>query len=83
MWCLTGPPMRSFTLGICTDNLSPSDGDHRSGDRAPGPKPHGGLPGLAAAKPLPRKAVSEARQRAEWLFRAVPVNWKGDGSATP
>ncbi|HZQ37750.1 MAG TPA: hypothetical protein VFD32_17595 [Dehalococcoidia bacterium] len=51
-------PLLLGTLSKLAQNLGLGDGDHRSGDRAPGPKPHGGPPSLTAAKPLPPRSVS-------------------------
>jgi hypothetical protein len=76
-------PLLLGTLSKLAQNLDRSDGDNRSGDRAPGPKPRGGLPSLAAAKPLPREDESKVRQHGEWLVRALPTDWSGEGSATP
>lgn len=74
-------PLLLGTLSKLAQNLDRGDGDNRSGDRAPGPKPRGGLPGLTVARQLPREDQSDARS--EWLIRAVPVDWSGEGSAAP
>ncbi len=74
---LAEPAVRPLLLGTLSklaQNLDRSDGDNRSGDRARGPKPRGGLPSLAVARPLPREDLSEAQQCTEWLVRAVPVD---------
>src|SRR5579871_2766651 len=82
------PAVRPLLLGTLSKlahnlhNLGPSDGDNRSGDRAPGPKPRGGLPSLTAAKPLPREDPNLALQRGGRLVRAVPVDWADEGSET-
>ena len=76
-------PILLGTLSKLVTNLGPGDGDNRSGDRAPGPKPRGGLPSLAVARPLPPEDEREAQRRGEWLVRAIPRDWSGEGSATP
>ena len=83
------PAVRPLLLGTLRKlahnlhHLGPGDGDNRSGDRAPGPKPRGGLPSLTAAKPLPREDPNLALQRGGRLVRAVPVDWADEGSGTP
>ncbi len=60
-------PLLLGTLGKLAQNLGPGDGDNRSGDRALGPKPRGGLPSLATAQPLPRGDRNGAPPHREWL----------------
>ncbi len=76
-------PLLLGTLSKLAHNLGPGDGDNRSGDRAPGPKPRGGLPSLAVAKPLPREDQLEEQQRAAWLVRAVPADWNTNEGIEP
>lgn len=73
---ISAPAVRPLLLGTLSKlahNLGPGESDNRSG----------GLPSLAAAKPVAREGQEQAPRHGERLVRAIPVDWNGEGGSVP